>query len=134
MCALLVLLLTNNFCIARDSSCKAMHVHTIHTQGYGNVANVVDPSTSGDVVLGEAMYAVAISAGGDNTCALLSSTKMICWGNGAFGLGITGPLGDNEVSIHVYMCSIRLCCSKYYMISVTHMLCLPLHDLSDMLL
>jgi Regulator of chromosome condensation (RCC1) repeat len=96
--------------LARGSCCykSCTRPHTLHTQGYGNVANVVDPSTSGNVVLGESMYAVAISAGGDNTCALLSSTKMICWGNGAFGLGITGPLGDNEVCIYTYILSVRL--------------------------
>jgi Regulator of chromosome condensation (RCC1) repeat len=51
-------------------------------QGYGNIADVSDPATSGDVFLGTGVYATAISAGGDNSCALLSNQQMICWGNG----------------------------------------------------
>jgi hypothetical protein len=68
--------------------------------GYGNVENVGDgvgPSieAAGDVPLGG--KAVAISAGDNHTCALLTTGASRCWGDGVAGrLGYNNPdnVGD----------------------------------------
>ena len=49
--------------------------------------------------LGEGRTAVAISAGGAHTCAVLDNGKLRCWGNGGsgqLGRGNTEDVGDNE--------------------------------------
>ena len=55
------------------------------------------PAVLGAVSLGRS--AIAISAGGDNTCALLNNGLIRCWGNGASGedgTGSTANVGDDE--------------------------------------
>jgi cysteine-rich repeat protein len=68
--------------------------------GLGNVENrgVNKPYQNGLVALGGA--AIAIAAGADHTCALMSDHTMQCWGandHGQLGLGHTNPIGDDEL-------------------------------------
>jgi alpha-tubulin suppressor-like RCC1 family protein len=68
--------------------------------GYNRTDNLGDgePVTSfGYVTLGD--LATRIAAGGDHTCALLTSGALRCWGRndfGQLGRGNTANLGDNE--------------------------------------
>jgi alpha-tubulin suppressor-like RCC1 family protein len=65
--------------------------------GYGNVADVVDPVTAGDVPLGGPAKAVA--PGNNHTCALMMSGAVRCWGEGTGGLlgyGNVANIGDDE--------------------------------------
>ncbi len=78
--------------------------------GYGNTNTIGDdpgetPGSAGPVDLGAGRTAVAISAGGTHTCALLEDTNapgdsnVRCWGYGASGqpgYGNTNTIGDNE--------------------------------------
>jgi alpha-tubulin suppressor-like RCC1 family protein len=70
--------------------------------GYGNTDNVGDdetPGSVGPVDLGAGRTAVAISAGGRHTCALLDNGTVRCWGNGANGrLGYCSEanVGDSQ--------------------------------------
>jgi alpha-tubulin suppressor-like RCC1 family protein len=70
--------------------------------GYGNTNQIGDnetPGSVGPVGLGAGRRAVAISAGGDHTCALLDNGRVRCWGSGAngrLGYGNTNDIGDNE--------------------------------------
>jgi alpha-tubulin suppressor-like RCC1 family protein len=71
--------------------------------GYGNMTAIGDdetPAGFGPVNLGAGRTAVAISAGGDHTCALLDTGAVRCWGNGLngrLGYGNTTTIGDNEL-------------------------------------
>ena len=70
--------------------------------GYGDRNNIGDSSTPtpasvGPVYLGAGRSAVAISAGGAHTCAILDNGKVLCWGfggKGQLGYGDTANLGD----------------------------------------
>jgi alpha-tubulin suppressor-like RCC1 family protein len=68
--------------------------------GYGNTRTVGDdetPASVGDVDVGG--FVTQISAGDDHTCALLTTGKVRCWGNGgdgALGYGNTNDIGDDE--------------------------------------
>ncbi|MCA9592908.1 MAG: S8 family serine peptidase [Myxococcales bacterium] len=68
--------------------------------GYGNTNDVGDdeaPASAGDVPLGG--NAIALAAGRDHTCALLSSGALRCWGRGLWaplGYGNTESIGDDE--------------------------------------
>jgi cysteine-rich repeat protein len=75
--------------------------------GYGNTNSVGDNETpleayallpnNGDVNVGGSV--VQLTAGGNHTCALLSSGTVRCWGNssaGQLGYGNTNFIGDNE--------------------------------------
>jgi alpha-tubulin suppressor-like RCC1 family protein len=70
--------------------------------GYGSEDTIGDDETPGSVAtvnLGAGRTAVAISAGGAHTCALLDNGGIRCWGTGATGrLGYanTSTIGDNE--------------------------------------
>ena len=70
--------------------------------GYGNANDVGDnetPASAGPVFLGTGRRAVAISAGGDHTCAILDNGRVLCWGanpDGQLGYGNTSPVGDDE--------------------------------------
>ncbi len=68
--------------------------------GYGNTNNVGDqqtPGSVGPVNLGVGRTALAISAGGAHTCAILDNGSVLCWGYGAtgqLGYGNTSNVGD----------------------------------------
>ena len=70
--------------------------------GYGNEDDIGDnetPASAGPVDLGAGREAVAVSAGGGHTCALLDNGTVRCWGFGGAGrLGYnnTDDIGDNE--------------------------------------
>ena len=70
--------------------------------GYGNTTDIGDGEAPGDVGpvdLGAGRSAVAISAGGSHTCALLDDGTVRCWGlgtNGRLGYGNTTSIGDTE--------------------------------------
>ncbi|MCP3974407.1 MAG: hypothetical protein GY720_07935, partial [bacterium] len=69
--------------------------------GYGHVDHIGDnelPSSAGDVSLGG--RAVALTAGGDHTCAILDTGNVRCWGRGSYGQlghGNTDHIGDSEL-------------------------------------
>ena len=70
--------------------------------GYGNLNSIGDneiPGSVGPVDLGAGRTALAISSGGDHTCALLDTRQVRCWGagaNGRLGYGNVNDIGDNE--------------------------------------
>jgi alpha-tubulin suppressor-like RCC1 family protein len=68
--------------------------------GYANVSDVGDDETPvGPVDLGLGRTARAISAGGQQSCAILDNDTVRCWGQGSGGLlgyGNTTAIGDNE--------------------------------------
>ncbi|HAP78359.1 MAG TPA: hypothetical protein DCR14_20040 [Acidimicrobiaceae bacterium] len=74
--------------------------------GYGNTNDIGDdetpatnPVNGGIVALPGGRDAVAVSAGGARTCALLDDGDVTCWGagaNGALGYGNTNSIGDTE--------------------------------------
>ncbi len=69
--------------------------------GYGNTSDIgddEDPNTLGPVDLGVGRTARAISAGNQNTCAILDNDTVRCWGQGGGPLGYGTPnnIGDDE--------------------------------------
>ncbi len=70
--------------------------------GYGNADSIGDDETPGSVApvnLGPGRTAVAISAGGAQTCARLDDASVRCWGyggNGRLGLCSGRSIGDDE--------------------------------------
>jgi alpha-tubulin suppressor-like RCC1 family protein len=70
--------------------------------GYGNPNSIGDnetPGSVGPVDLGPGRTAVAITAGGYHTCAILDTARVRCWGRGGdgeLGYGNTRSIGDNE--------------------------------------
>jgi alpha-tubulin suppressor-like RCC1 family protein len=71
--------------------------------GYGNTDNIGDdetPASVGPVKLGG--KAVAISGGGDHTCATLGGGAVRCWGDGSLGMlgyGNTDNIGNDETPL-----------------------------------
>jgi alpha-tubulin suppressor-like RCC1 family protein len=69
--------------------------------GYGNTEDIGDdeqPFTAGDVDVGGMVAAVV--AGGDQSCVLLNTGAMRCWGRNIFGqlgIGHTRDIGDDEL-------------------------------------
>ncbi|HWF50501.1 MAG TPA: hypothetical protein VG294_07665 [Solirubrobacteraceae bacterium] len=62
--------------------------------GYGSTQNVGDtqaPGSVGPVDFGSGQTALAVSAGGAHTCAVLHDGSVRCW-----GFGVDGQLGDNS--------------------------------------
>ena len=72
--------------------------------GYGNANDVGDPATPGSVgpvALGGGHTAVAVSAGGSHTCAILNDHTVRCWGfgfSGQLGYGSQSTLGDTPAT------------------------------------
>jgi len=70
--------------------------------GYANKASIGDneaPGSVGPIDLGPGRTAVAISAGGDSTCARLDDGSVRCWGeaaNGRLGSCSLSAIGDDE--------------------------------------
>ena len=70
--------------------------------GYGNATTIGDsetPGSVGPVDLGVGRTAVALTAGGSHTCALLDNATVRCWGSGdagQLGYANTDTIGDNE--------------------------------------
>ncbi|HWO19666.1 MAG TPA: DUF4215 domain-containing protein [Kofleriaceae bacterium] len=68
--------------------------------GYGNETDIGDneaPASAGDVLVGGSV--VQISASNENTCALLDTGAVRCWGDGflgQLGYGNQTDVGDNE--------------------------------------
>jgi len=65
--------------------------------GYGDISQIVDPTSVGDIQIGGT--AVALALGMSHTCALLSGDDVVCWGlgsTGALGYGQVTNIGDNE--------------------------------------
>ena len=93
-------------------TCALLDDHTVRCWGfggegrlgYGNTNNVGDgspgsqaPASVGPVDLGAGRTAVAISAGGNHTCAVLDNGSVRCWGFGLYGqlgYGNTNNVGD----------------------------------------
>jgi alpha-tubulin suppressor-like RCC1 family protein len=75
--------------------------------GYGNTATVGDdttPADAGPVDLGPGRTAIAITAGGDHTCARLDDDSVRCWGdgvNGELGYCARHVIGDDETPASV---------------------------------
>ena len=69
--------------------------------GYGSTNSVgasQTPATGGPVDLGPGRTALAISAGGGHSCAVLDDGSVRCWGfalNGELGYGNTNSVGDS---------------------------------------
>jgi len=70
--------------------------------GYGNRTSIGDdetPGSVGPVDVGQGRTAVAITAGGRHTCAILDNGRVRCWGegrSGQLGYGNRRGIGDNE--------------------------------------
>lgn len=75
--------------------------------GYGNqdrIGETETPGSVGTVQLGADRTAIAISAGGLHTCAILDNGDIRCWGLGAsgqLGYGNNNSIGDNELPASV---------------------------------
>lgn len=73
--------------------------------GYANPNTIGDdetPDAAGPVDLGPGRRAVAISAGGAHTCAILDTGKVVCWGSGSsgqLGYGNASDIGDDETPV-----------------------------------
>ena len=70
--------------------------------GSGNTNNIGDNEAPGSVApvdLGAGRTAIAVSAGGHHTCAVLDTGAVLCWGqgnSGQLGYGNTNHIGDDE--------------------------------------
>ncbi len=73
--------------------------------GYGDILDVGDdetPAAAGAIDVGGSV--IDIAAGGRHTCAVLSSQRVRCWGDGfegALGYGNQMPVGDDETPASV---------------------------------
>jgi cysteine-rich repeat protein len=85
-----------------DASVRCWGSNSEGQLGLGHTNNIGDdetPNSSAAMVQLEAT-AVAIAAGGNVTCAILSDGTLRCWGQndfGQLGLGNTNTIGDNEL-------------------------------------
>lgn len=79
-------------------SCALLSDHTIECWGGNTYGQLGDGTTATETVpsspVGDIMNAIAISAGENHTCALLSDHTVECWGDNQYdqlGLGYAGP-------------------------------------------
>src|SRR4249919_3193349 len=85
-----------------DGAVRCWGANTAGQLGYGNTNDIGDdetPGSAGPVDLGAGRKAVAISAGGNQTCAILDNGRVRCWGfngSGQLGTGNTNSVGDDE--------------------------------------
>jgi alpha-tubulin suppressor-like RCC1 family protein len=85
-----------------DGSVRCWGLNEFGQLGYGNTISRGDNETPGSVApvdLGAGRTAIAISAGGDHTCAVLDNGQVRCWGSrlfGQLGTGVLQHIGDNE--------------------------------------
>ena len=85
-----------------DGTVRCWGLGTLGRLGYAGIASVGDdevPGSVGPVALGAGRTAVALSAGGSHTCAVLDDGSVRCWGNGGngrLGYADTTTIGDNE--------------------------------------
>jgi alpha-tubulin suppressor-like RCC1 family protein len=90
-----------------DGTVRCWGLNSSGQLGYGNTSNIGDnetPGSIGTVEISLSGRAIAISAGGSHTCALLNNGTVRCWGNGAngrLGYGNTNNIGDNETLLLV---------------------------------
>ena len=88
--------------ILDDGSVRCWGLNEYGQLGYGNTTTIGDnepPSAAAPVDLGAGRTAVAISAGGEHTCAVLDDGSVRCWGwemNGQLGYGNLISIGDDE--------------------------------------
>jgi alpha-tubulin suppressor-like RCC1 family protein len=85
-----------------DGAVRCWGANTAGQLGYGNTSDIGDdeaPGSAGPVDLGAGRKAVAISAGGNQTCVILDNGRVRCWGfngNGQLGIGSKATIGDDE--------------------------------------
>ena len=85
-----------------DGSVRCWGLNDTGQLGTGNRVSIGDNEAPGSVApvnLGPGRTAVAISAGGDHTCAVLDDGSVRCWGSGLFGqlgYGSLLAIGDDE--------------------------------------
>jgi cysteine-rich repeat protein len=91
----------NHTCALRtDGAVVCWGDNTVGQLGYGHTDNIGDdelPESAGTVDL--AGIAIALTAGANHTCALMSNRAVRCWGQNNFsqlGLGSSVTVGDNE--------------------------------------
>jgi alpha-tubulin suppressor-like RCC1 family protein len=90
--------------ILDDGSVRCWGLGDSGQLGYGNRNSIGDnpaetPATAGPVDLGAGRTAIAISAGGNHTCAVLDDGSVRCWGSGVsgeLGYGNLDSIGDDE--------------------------------------
>jgi alpha-tubulin suppressor-like RCC1 family protein len=93
---------THTCALLDDGTVRCWGLGSSGQLGYGNTSTIGDnetPGSVGTVDLGAGRHAVAISAGGSHTCALLDDGTLRCWGLGSSGqLGYvnTKTIGDDE--------------------------------------
>ena len=99
-------------CIRDSHTCALLDDNTVRCWGfggngrlgYGNVANAGDdesPGSVGPVDLGPGRTALAITAGGAHSCALLDDHTVRCWGHGFNGaLGYGGDPNNSDPMLH----------------------------------
>lgn len=93
--------------LLEDGSVKCWGGNTSGQLGLGDTrARGVAPGEMGDALpalsLGQGSRAVAIAAGGSNTCVVLEDGSLKCWGGNEFGqlgLGDTNPRGDEPAEL-----------------------------------
>jgi len=85
-----------------DGTVQCWGKNDIGQLGLGHVTSIGDsehPTEAVSKVQLGSVKAIKVSAGGENSCALLEDTTLRCWGrnnHGQLGLGNTKTIGDNE--------------------------------------
>ncbi|MEZ5100269.1 MAG: CARDB domain-containing protein [Thermoleophilia bacterium] len=88
--------------ILDDGAVRCWGNNATGSLGYGDQVDIGDTEAPGSVApvdLGPGRTAVAIAAGGSQTCAILDDGALLCWGlgqNGRLGYGDEVTIGDGE--------------------------------------